>query len=48
MRVVSQPPQRGGAFAPAELFDPQDFLAALSPEIQVEHIHQPHPMGMLP
>jgi short subunit dehydrogenase-like uncharacterized protein len=45
MRVLSQRPRKGGTFAPAELFDPQDFLAALSPDIRVESISQPRPMG---
>ncbi len=45
MRVLSQSPRKGGTFAPAELFDPQDFLAALSPDIRVESISQPCPMG---
>jgi hypothetical protein len=44
MRVMSQSPAQGGTFAPAELFDPQDFLAALSSDIRVESISQPHPM----
>jgi Saccharopine dehydrogenase NADP binding domain len=44
MRVLSQRPRKGGTFAPVELFDPQDFLAALSPDIRVESISQPCPM----
>jgi hypothetical protein len=44
MRVLSQSPAKGGTFAPAELFDPQDFPAALSPDIRVESISEPHPM----
>lgn len=44
MRVLSQRPAKGGTYAPAELFDPQDFLAALSADIRVESISQPHPM----
>ena len=36
MRIVSERPQKGGAFAPAELFDPQDFLAALNSDICVK------------
>lgn len=43
-RVLSQGSATGGTFAPAELFDPRDFLAALSSEIRVESINQPHPM----
>lgn len=45
MRVLAQRPRKGGAFAPAELFDAQDFLAALSPDIRVESISQLCPMG---
>jgi short subunit dehydrogenase-like uncharacterized protein len=33
VRVLSQEPCQGGSFAPAQLFDPADFLAALGPEI---------------
>ena len=44
VRLLSRRPVRGGSFAPAELFDPQDFLAALSSDIRVESISQPHPM----
>jgi short subunit dehydrogenase-like uncharacterized protein len=47
MRVLSQSPAKGGTFAPAELFDPQDFLAALSPDIRVEAIDQPYPMDYI-
>jgi hypothetical protein len=35
VRVLSQEPCQGGSFAPAQLFDPADFLAALGPEIHV-------------
>jgi Saccharopine dehydrogenase NADP binding domain len=45
MRVLSQTPRKGGTFAPAELFDPQDFLAAPSLDIRLESISQPCPMG---
>jgi hypothetical protein len=45
MRVLSQSPRNAGTFAPAELFDPPDFLAALSPDIRVESISQSCPMG---
>jgi short subunit dehydrogenase-like uncharacterized protein len=45
MRVLSQGTRKGGSFAPAELFDPQDFLAALSPHIRVESISQSCPLG---
>ncbi len=46
MRLLSQsPPGGGGTFAPAELFDPQDFLAALSPDIRVQSSSQSCPMG---
>jgi short subunit dehydrogenase-like uncharacterized protein len=44
MRVLSQTPRKGGSFAPAELFDPQDFLAALAPDIHVESTGQACPM----
>ena len=44
IRVLSQRPRRGGTFAPAELFDPQDFLAALSSDIRLESISPPYPM----
>jgi short subunit dehydrogenase-like uncharacterized protein len=47
MRVLSQSPNAGGTFAPAELFDPQDFLAALSPDIRVEASSQSRPMGSI-
>lgn len=45
MRMLSRTPRKGGTFAPAELFDPQDFLAALSPDIRLESISQLCPMG---
>lgn len=45
MRVLSQRPRKGGTFAPAELFDPQDFLAALSSDIRMESISQPSDLG---
>ena len=32
---------------PAELFDPPDFLAALSSDIRVEPSSQPCPMGIV-
>jgi short subunit dehydrogenase-like uncharacterized protein len=44
MRVLSQNNRKGGTFAPAELFDAQEFLAALSSDIRVELISQPRPM----
>jgi short subunit dehydrogenase-like uncharacterized protein len=47
MRVLSQRPRKGGTFAPAELFDPQDFLAGLSRDIRLESISQPCPMENL-
>ena len=46
MRVLSKPPRKGGAYAPAELFDPQQFLAALSSDIRVECGSQSSPMEM--
>lgn len=45
MRVLSQNPRQGGTFAPAEIFDPRDFLASLSPDIRVEAISQPCPIS---
>jgi len=44
MRVLSQRPRKGGAFAAAELFDPSDFLAALSSDIRLELSSQPCPI----
>jgi short subunit dehydrogenase-like uncharacterized protein len=44
LRVLSREPRKGGAFAPAELFDPQDFLAALASDIRVERMEQVRPM----
>ncbi len=44
MRLLLRRPVRGGSFAPAELFDPQDFLAALSSDIRVEPTGQPYPL----
>ena len=45
MRVLSLNPNKGGAFAPAEIFDPRDFLAALNSHIRVESISKPRPLG---
>jgi short subunit dehydrogenase-like uncharacterized protein len=39
MRVL-QRPVKGGTFAPAELFDAEDFLAALKSEIRVQSMSQ--------
>jgi len=47
MRVLSHWPRQGGSFAAAELFDPQDFLAALSSDIRVELMNQAHPMQQI-
>jgi short subunit dehydrogenase-like uncharacterized protein len=47
LRVLTLRPRRGGTFAPAELFDPQDFLAALGSVIRVEKIAQGCPMREL-
>jgi short subunit dehydrogenase-like uncharacterized protein len=44
MRVLARGRAKGGTFAPAELFDPQDFLAALSSDIRVESISLPRPI----
>jgi short subunit dehydrogenase-like uncharacterized protein len=35
LRVLDRPPAAGGAFAPAELFDPAGFLASLKPHLQI-------------
>lgn len=32
-RVLKAPPARGGVFAPGELFDARDFLAAVAPRL---------------
>jgi short subunit dehydrogenase-like uncharacterized protein len=40
MRVVSKRPRAGGTFAPAELFDAEEFLAALSSAIHLEPVSQ--------
>jgi hypothetical protein len=45
MRVLSQPPRKGGAYAPAELFAPQEFLAALGSQIRVEAGSPAYPVG---
>jgi short subunit dehydrogenase-like uncharacterized protein len=47
MRVLSKPPHKGGAYAPAELFDPQHFLAAVSSDIRVEEVNQSSPLGIV-
>jgi Saccharopine dehydrogenase NADP binding domain len=45
MRIVSEKPRKGGAFAPAELFEPQEFLAALGSDIHVESSSDSCPMS---
>lgn len=35
LRVLEDPPKMGGAYAPAELFDPSSFLAALAPHLTI-------------
>lgn len=35
LRVLNDPPDRGGTYAPAELFEPEEFLAALAPDLQI-------------
>jgi short subunit dehydrogenase-like uncharacterized protein len=35
VRVLEDPPARGGAYAPAELFDTNAFLAALAPHLDI-------------
>lgn len=47
MRIVSERHRKGGAFAPAELFNPQDFFAALSSDIRVESSSESCPMATL-
>jgi short subunit dehydrogenase-like uncharacterized protein len=47
MRLLSQTRREGGTFAPAELFDPQDFLAALGSDIRVEAGSQACPMSAI-
>jgi hypothetical protein len=44
MRVVSERPEKGGAFAPAELFNSRDFLAAIGSDIRVESSSESCPM----
>lgn len=34
-RVLESPPAAGGAYAPAQLFDPGSFLAALAPHLEI-------------
>jgi short subunit dehydrogenase-like uncharacterized protein len=43
MRLLSDGPRKGGAFAPAELFEPRDFLAALGSDIRVEPMSPARP-----
>ena len=45
MRVLSQRPRKGGTFTPAEIFEPQDFLAALGLDIRVESPIQSMPLA---
>jgi short subunit dehydrogenase-like uncharacterized protein len=45
IRILRGPAQ-GGTFAPAELFDAEDFLAALKSEIRVESMSQHHPESL--
>lgn len=35
LRVLESPPARGGAYAPAELFEASDFLAELAPHVRI-------------
>jgi short subunit dehydrogenase-like uncharacterized protein len=35
LRILAEPPARGGAYAPAELFDANSFLAALAPHLEI-------------
>ncbi|MGB6488567.1 MAG: saccharopine dehydrogenase NADP-binding domain-containing protein [Steroidobacteraceae bacterium] len=36
LRVLEDPPARGGAYAPAELFDANSFLAGLTPHLEIK------------
>jgi short subunit dehydrogenase-like uncharacterized protein len=45
MRIL-QGPATGGTFAPAQLFDAQDFLTALKSDLRVESISQHHPVSL--
>jgi short subunit dehydrogenase-like uncharacterized protein len=47
MRLVSDRTRKGGAFAPAELFDPRSFLAALSSDIRLASGDERCPMTTL-
>lgn len=44
LRVLSDPPTKGGSFAPAELFDPQEFLSSLAPDLRVESMNDSCPL----
>jgi hypothetical protein len=44
-RLLAQAPPRGGTYAPAELFDPTDFLVALSPGIRFTGSEPSRPMS---
>jgi hypothetical protein len=46
MRVLSKPPRVGGAYAPAELFEPRQFLSALNSDIRVEDGGDSSPLGI--
>lgn len=39
LRVLEDPPATGGAYAPAELFDANSFLAALAPHLEIIRSH---------
>ena len=43
LRVLGMHTVRGGAYAPAELFDPSDFLMALSPHLTINRSRQGRP-----
>jgi hypothetical protein len=47
MRVVSERSRAGGAFAPGQLFDPQDFLSALSSDIGVQFTDPSRPLDWM-
>jgi short subunit dehydrogenase-like uncharacterized protein len=44
MRLLSRHERQAGTFAPAELFEPRDFLAALSGTIRIETVDQRDPI----
>jgi hypothetical protein len=47
MRVSLRGRANGGTFAPAELFDPQEFRAKFSSDIRVESLVLPRPIDKI-